>query len=348
MHAGEVVPERGDVLAPPAQGRDLEDQDGQAVEEVVPEGALAGGGHQVAVGGADQAEVRLHGGGGAHGIHLTGLEGAQELGLQGQRQLAHLVEEEGAAGGGAQAAGVVAVGAGEGAADVAEELGFGQLAADGAAVDRHERALPARAGQVDQAGDELLAGAALAGDQHGRLAVGGAPGLLDQVLHGLRAVHQAVLGAAAAEQVAQALVVAAQGPVGQGAVDGDEQLGALEGLEQVGGRAQLHGLHGLRHRAVSGEHDHRRARRLHRAQDVHAVAAGHLHVGEHQVGAVAGEPGQARVGVGGGVHLVAGLGEHEADHLAQVAVVVDEQYPRHHDPSRGGRGNVTTTRAPSV
>ena len=67
--------------------------------------------------------------------------------------------------GGADDAQVVALGAGEGAAAVAEQLALEQVARDGGAVERHERFLGAIGEVVDRAGEDFLAGTALAGDE---------------------------------------------------------------------------------------------------------------------------------------------------------------------------------------
>jgi hypothetical protein len=68
---------------------------------------------------------------------------AQELALQIERQVADLVEKERAALGALDLAGGLPIGAGEGAALVAEELGLEQGRRDGGAVDRHEALLAA-------------------------------------------------------------------------------------------------------------------------------------------------------------------------------------------------------------
>ena len=57
--------------------------------------------------------------------------------------------------------------AGERALGVAEELALEQFARDRRAVDADQRPVAALAGLVDGARDQLLAGAGLAGDQHG-------------------------------------------------------------------------------------------------------------------------------------------------------------------------------------
>ena len=63
-------------------------------------------------------------------------------------------------------------GAREGAAFVAEELALEQLAGIAAALIGDEGAVGAGARGMDRVGDELLARAALAGDQHGDVARG--------------------------------------------------------------------------------------------------------------------------------------------------------------------------------
>src|SRR5262249_56681265 len=90
--------------------------------EILAEAAALHLGLEVAVGGADEAHVDVDLGGAADARELARLEDAEELGLERQRRLADLVEEERAAGGCLEEADLAPVGAGEGAALVAEEL----------------------------------------------------------------------------------------------------------------------------------------------------------------------------------------------------------------------------------
>jgi hypothetical protein len=142
------------------------------------------------VGGGDDADIDLADGGLADALDLAAVEDAQELGLEVEGELADLVEEEGAAVGLLEAAGAVGHGAGEGAFFVAEDGGLGELAGEGAAVEDDEGALGARGLVVEGAGDQLLAGAGLAADEHAH--VGGG----DALEHGVDLAH----GGAAAEQ----------------------------------------------------------------------------------------------------------------------------------------------------
>src|SRR5690606_29548211 len=111
---------------------------------------------------------------------LAALEHAEELGLHRQGHVADLVEEERAAVGVLEAALPLAVGAGERAADVAEELVLEDVLVEAGAVERDELLLRPLGLAVDGLGDELLAGARLAGDEHGDGAGGD---LLDEGEH---------------------------------------------------------------------------------------------------------------------------------------------------------------------
>jgi len=64
-------------------------------------------------------------------------------------------------------AGLGVAGVGEGPALVAEQLRFEQGLGDGGAVDVDEGAVAARPGLMDRVGQQPLAGAGLAQDQHG-------------------------------------------------------------------------------------------------------------------------------------------------------------------------------------
>src|SRR5438128_373016 len=76
---------------------------------------------EITVRGRDQPDVDAHREALAEGRHLALLHGAQELRLERERDLRHLVEERRAAVGRPEDAVVVAHGAGERAATVAEE-----------------------------------------------------------------------------------------------------------------------------------------------------------------------------------------------------------------------------------
>ena len=212
--------DRCDVLAAGSQGREADADDAEAVVEVGAQGAAGDGRGEVALGCGDDPDVDRLLAVAADGADGAGLEGAQEAGLEVEREGVELVEEEGAAVGPGEGAAAGLQGAGEGAADVAEELALDEVLREGAAVDGDEGAAPARAGVVDRPGGELLAGAGLALEQDGDVGGGG------ELEHGEDLAHDQ----AGADQLAEAVRAAGV----------DLQLVRL-GLDPQGGAADPEG-----------------------------------------------------------------------------------------------------------
>ena len=103
----------------------------------------------------------------ADALELAGLEHAQQLGLLAERDVGDLVEEQRAAVGQLEAADAVALGVGERALHVAEQLALEHALGEAAGVDGDHAAASARARDgVQRPRDDPLAGAVLAGDQH--------------------------------------------------------------------------------------------------------------------------------------------------------------------------------------
>jgi hypothetical protein len=86
----------------------------------------------------------------------------------GERQFADFVEEQRAAGCRLDQTLLAVGGAGEGALFVAEQFAFEQRFGHPGAINCNERPLLAGAGLMDGAGDQLLAGAGFAEQQHRR------------------------------------------------------------------------------------------------------------------------------------------------------------------------------------
>ena len=142
-------------------------EDVQAIQQIGAERPAADRLCEVAIGGCDHAHVDVLRPAAADRLELLLLEHAQQLHLRIERQLTDLVEEDCAAVGDLEPADALVDGAGEGALDVAEQLALDQPRSDRAAVDLDQRPVAARAAAVHARGEELLAGAGLADDQHG-------------------------------------------------------------------------------------------------------------------------------------------------------------------------------------
>ena len=184
----ELLDQQRDVAAPLAQWRHDQVDDVEAVEQVLAERLLGDEIAQVLVGRGDDPDVHR----GPHAIgsdllQLAGFEEAQQQALHAQRHLADLVEEQRAAVGHLELPLLVAIGAGETALDVAEQLRLEQRLGQPGAVDGDEGPRRADAVGVYRARHQLLAGAALAGDQHLGFGAGG-PSDLEAQLDDRRAV----------------------------------------------------------------------------------------------------------------------------------------------------------------
>src|SRR5579871_577900 len=111
--------------------------------------------------------------------------------------------------------------------------------------------------------------------------------------------------------------------------DGREQLFRVERLDDPARRTGLLALRLLFLARLGGQHQHRRvAVRGERAQLAHerdAVHPRHVHVGEHEIDAVAPRVLEGLHAVGSLYHLVAGAFQREIDHLPHGGRVVDRQ-----------------------
>ena len=238
----EVLDQEGHILSPLAERRQL---DGEYAEPVVEVAAKRAGLHhaaEVTVGSGDQADVEPARHAAAEGADLAVLDDAQQLRLEGEGEVFHLVEEERAPVRQLERARPFLEGAGEGAARVAEELALGERLGYGRAVDRHEGARGAPAEAVHRARDHLLAGARLALDQHVRL---GVRGRTDERAH-------LVDRAAAADEARESLAARGSGVTAEtgGRCGACQTRDGLRHPREPLGIAQYHvvagsGLHGL-------------------------------------------------------------------------------------------------------
>ncbi|MNP12460.1 hypothetical protein D3C76_1046910 [compost metagenome] len=103
-------------------------------------------------------------------LQLTALQHAQQFGLHGQRQLAHLIQEQRAAIGQFKLAASVVQRPGEGPADVPEQLALHQRIRQGSTVEADDGFVGTRRGGVDSLGHQLLAHPGFPGDQHRQIA----------------------------------------------------------------------------------------------------------------------------------------------------------------------------------
>ena len=152
-----------------AQRRHVDRDDGQAEVQILAEVALLDFCLEVLVRRRDHAHVDVDRLRRSQPLDLAFLKHAQHFGLRLQAHVADFVEEDRAAVGLLELPDLPLGGAGERALLVAEQLRLDELFRNRRAVDLHEALAAARADAMDRARDELLADAALALQQHGRV-----------------------------------------------------------------------------------------------------------------------------------------------------------------------------------
>src|SRR5882672_7352367 len=167
----EVLDQERDVLAPRPEGLHVDGNHAQPVEEILAEPTGLDFLREIFVCGGQDACIDLDGARATEPLDLPRLDGAEELGLRIQAHVPYLVEEERSAVRGLESAALHLGGSGEGTLLVAEELALHEVLGERSAIELFERTSAARARAMDGSGHQLLAGAALPGDEHFRLAL---------------------------------------------------------------------------------------------------------------------------------------------------------------------------------
>ena len=186
---------------------------------------------------------------------------------------------------------------------------------------------------VDGAGDQLLAGAALPGDQHGKGLVGNAADGLVRFLHPRAAADDGFAGELfVRRRLRDDGRLAHQPGDFERLADHAVQLLQIDRLEQVVVSPVPHRLDGRVGRPDHGDHDDRDAGvdSPELPQDVQAGLVGQAQVEENNVRASGGDPFQALCARLGDLNPVCGRGEHVAHSVAeQVRVVIDQEQVGH-------------------
>ena len=277
----------------------------------------------------------------AQALQAPLLQDAQELDLQLGLHFADLVEEQGPALGGLEASLAGALGVGERARLVPEELGLEQGRGDRSAVHAHQRAPGALALVVHELGEELLARAALSPDQNVRLAAGRRPRQLDRVAKGLARADQALGDRRRAELAQELAVLATQAVLVEHLAHQRPQLGRVDrGGEEVEDPGLQRLARALDRRVGGEDHEGQRLRAAAlplRAKQAQAVGVREALPAEHQ-GDLGGERALGAGAVGGLDEGLPGRAQGRRDPLRLLARRVHQQHRRAHRlPTSGAR-----------
>ncbi len=280
-----TLDEQGDIFLALAERRQLQRNDVEAVIQVLAETAVANQLHQIFVGGGKDANVDLDRIGAAEAHEFALLNDAKELGLCFRANRGDFVKEDRPLVGHFEKAFLRSDGAGEGALHMAEELRFEQIDGDGTSVDGDESFLRARGCGVDCLGDEFLAGAALAANQHGGTGGGDLRDEIEDGEHLLALANDAREVVALLQGALELHVFFAQAAALDRERDLSNQLIVGPGLGDVVLSAALEGGPGHVDRAVRRDQDDRdeRIAAVNLAEKLDTIAVGQAYVEKHQV-----------------------------------------------------------------
>ncbi len=210
---------------------------------------------------------------------------------------------------------------------MAEQLALQQRLGDGGAVNRQERPVGPAAVVVDGAGDQFLAGAALAEDEDVDVLGGDAADGLAHLLHDEAAADDAVAGLLGRQHRRHVHEPRRL----EGPLQHVREPFQVERLGQVVEGALLHGLDGRFRGAVGRDEQHRpfRVDLAQRAEDVEPGTVRQLQVEDDHVRGVF---AHLRFALGGGVgrqHPDGAVLEDAAERVAHARLVVDDQQGLH-------------------
>ena len=170
--ADEVPDQRGNVIPALAQRWQADGKHIQAVVQIVAKCAFRDGFLQIPMRRGDDSDVDLSSARRPQAFELAFLQHAKQFRLQIERQIANFVEKQRPAVGQLESALALRHGPGECAALVTEQLALDQRRRECGTVDRHQSEVPSSAARVQLPGEQLLAGAGLAEQQHRAVARG--------------------------------------------------------------------------------------------------------------------------------------------------------------------------------
>ncbi len=323
--------EARDVVEPFAERRHFDHHHGEAVVEVLPEFALLHQLIELLVCGGDHAGVEGDAPVAPHPRKFPFLEHAEQFRLHLQWHVADLIEENGAVRGEFQFSHRGGNSSGERPFFMPEKLRFDQPLGDRRTVNRNKGFFPLLTVVMDRLGDQLLACARLAGDQHAHPAGGHLADGFENLLHRRGAADKVVHPVLRADFLDHPGEVALLMHRLQRSVDHQFQLVRVDGFADVLESAELHRPNRGFHVLICGDHDHRQIGALlfHLFQQRDAVEVRHPDVRYHQVGLLLLERLQSFLPVMRDPPVVPVLADVEDNRFGKFCVIVNQQNDRH-------------------
>ncbi len=245
-----------------------------------------------------------------------------------ERQVADLIEKQGAGVGQLKPSFAACDGAGERTFFMTEEFRFEQGLGQRGAIDAHQRPRGARTGVVNRFGNKLLTRAAFAANQDGCFAGCDTVHQRNDFHHPTAVTYDPLNAVAGFKLFAQGTIFIVKPVSFHDALDFLSELVKIERLGQIVGSAVSHCLHGGFDVAVGGHDDNLdfRIDRPHSFEQVKPGKIGHALISKDQLHRLPTKDFQSLFAAACGKHLVALFLEVAAHQLALARFVVDDEY----------------------
>ena len=251
-----MIDQRHDILAPVAQRRQFDRDDLDSIVQIAPEITSLDSLLQVLIRCRDQADIDFLRFIVADPRDFSLFQYSQQFDLCGYRHVADFVQKQRPAVGIFKGSDAIRHRIGVSPLYVAKKLAFHQVLGNGPGIQRHNAFVFSGAVLVDRLSDQLLARTALAGDQN-RGVRGCQPFYpIDDRLHLVADVDDALETKSLVQTLGQFQILLAQFDRIDGAFEHGPEAFRCDGLLKEVERPLLHRLDSLGHRALSGDHDH--------------------------------------------------------------------------------------------
>ena len=300
------------------------------VKQVFAESSLFHHFRQIAVGRGNDPHIHPHGHVATHPLKFALLNRPQQFHLQRQRQLAHFIDKQGAAGCDFEFSRLGGDCASKSAFFMPEQLALHQAFGNGAAVNADKRLVVAQAVFMDRLGDDFLAATAFAGNQHRRIALRHTANRLEQVLHHGAATDNQIVRRCHAVLAGQKpfflLLADSQRPFQHGS-----HFRHIGRLYQIVEHAFFHCLHGDADIAKSGQQDNLDLRHLlvNDFESLHAFHHRHAQIHQYHSRIDLAAFFHALQAIFGLKRLIAGLAHDFTQQMTHIQFIIDNQNPFH-------------------
>ncbi len=322
------IENRFDVFRTFPQGRDSELIDVEPIIEIQPKALFFDEIREFLVGRRNDSDIDLGAPYASQRFDNMVLEDTQQLGLSREAHLSDFIQKQGPAVRQLKPPRLALLGIGECAFFISEQFRLQEIFRNAGAVQRDERSLGARTGEMDGARQQILSGSALAGHEDGGIALGDLQRETFDQVHLFRHADNTIESELLLKTCPEYPIVLRESTHLQRSADDDLEFIVVHRFGDVVIGPLVHGFHGGLHRSISGDNQHRDLRHMlfRCLEHVHAGYIPELKIGHDEI--------ERRLildqteGIGSGIgedELVAGRLEHKLKKAPHPFFIFNDQ-----------------------